>query len=72
MVIFEKLILITDESHMVYMAASMATFLKEIGIGGGERGRSLKKIGEAAERCSKAIWGWSCIPGGGKGGDLDR
>ena len=55
-----------------FPAASMATFLKEIGIGGGERGRSLKKIGEAAERCSKAIWGWSCIPGGGKGGDLDR
>ena len=50
-----------------FPAASMSTFLKEIGIGGGERGRSLKKIGEAAERCSKAIWGWSCIPGGGKG-----
>ena len=50
-----------------FPAASMAAFLKDIGIGGGERSRSLKRIGEAAERCSKAIWSWSCIPGWGKG-----
>ena len=50
-----------------FPAASMATFLKDIGVGGGERSRSLKRIGEAAERSSKAIWGWSCIPGWGKG-----
>ena len=50
-----------------FPAASMAAFLKDIGIGGGERSRSLKRIGEAAERCSKAIWSWSCITGWGKG-----
>ena len=50
-----------------FPAASMATFLKDIGIGGAERKGSLKRIGEAAERSSKAIWGWSCIPGWGKG-----
>ena len=50
-----------------FPAASMAAFLKDLGIGGGERSRSLKKIGEAAERCSKSIWNWSCIPGWGKG-----
>ena len=50
-----------------FPAASMAAFLKDIGVGGGERSRSLKRIGETAERCSKAIWNWSCIPGWGKG-----
>ena len=50
-----------------FPAHSMAAFLKDLGIGGGERSRSLKKIGEAAERCSKSIWSWSCIPGWGKG-----
>ena len=50
-----------------FPAASMAAFLKDMGIGGGERSRNLKRIGEAAERCSKAIWSWSCIPGWGKG-----
>ena len=50
-----------------FPAHSMAAFLKDLGIGGGERSRSLKRIGEAAERCSKSIWSWSCIPGWGKG-----
>ena len=50
-----------------FPATSMANFLRDIGVGGGERSRSLKRIGEAAERCSKAIWNWSCIPGWGKG-----
>ena len=50
-----------------FPAASMATFLKDIGISGGERARNLRKIGETAERCSRAIWHWSCIPGWGKG-----
>ena len=50
-----------------FPAASTAAFLKDIGLGGGERTRSLRKIGETAERCSKAIWSWSCIPGWGKG-----
>ena len=50
-----------------FPAASMATFLKDIGISGGERARNLRKIGETAEKCSRAIWHWSCIPGWGKG-----
>lgn len=50
-----------------FPANSMATFLKELGIRGGERSRSLKKMGEAAERCSRHIWNWSCIPGWGEG-----
>ena len=50
-----------------FPAASMAAFLKDIGLGGGQRSRSLKKIAEAAERSSRAIWSWSCIPGWGKG-----
>ena len=50
-----------------FPATSMANFLRDIGVGGGERSRSLKRIGEAAERCSKNIWNWSCIPGWGKG-----
>ena len=50
-----------------FPANSVATFLKELGIRGGERSRSLKKMGEAAERCSRHIWNWSCIPGWGEG-----
>ena len=50
-----------------FPAASMTGFLKDIGLGGGERTRALRKIGETTERCSKAIWTWSCIPGWGKG-----
>ena len=50
-----------------FPAASMATFLKDIGISGGERARNLKNIAETAEKCSRAIWQWSCIPGWGKG-----
>ena len=38
-----------------FPAASMAAFLKDIGLGGGERKRALRKIGETSERCSKAI-----------------
>ena len=44
-----------------FPAASMASFLKDIGIGGGERNRVLRRIGEAAESSSKAIWRWSCM-----------
>ena len=42
-----------------FPASSMASLLKDMGIGGGERKRSLKKIGEAAEKASKSIWNWS-------------
>ena len=42
-----------------FPASSLATFLKDIGIGGGERRRRLKRIGETAERASKSIWNWS-------------
>ena len=42
-----------------FPASSLATFLKDIGIGGGERRRRLKGIGETAERASKSIWNWS-------------
>ena len=44
-----------------FPAASMATFLKDLGIGGGERRRALRRIGETAEGCSKTIWRWSCM-----------
>ena len=44
-----------------FPAASMTRFLKDIGIGGGERSRALKRIGEAAEEGSKAIWRMSCM-----------
>ena len=33
--------------------------LKDIGFGGGERKRCLKKVGEVAERASRSIWTWS-------------
>ena len=42
-----------------FPAASMASFLKDIGIAGGERTRLLKKIGEEAENSSRMIWNWS-------------
>ena len=42
-----------------FPAASMASFLKEIGIHGNERRRKLKRIGEGAENASRSIWGWS-------------
>ena len=44
-----------------FPASSMASFLRDIGVSGGERSRTLRRIGEAAERCSKTIWGWSCM-----------
>ena len=42
-----------------FHASSLATLLKDMGIAGGERGRRLKRIREAAERASKSIWNWS-------------
>ena len=42
-----------------FPAASMASFLKDIGIGGGERTRLLSKIGDEAENSSRMIWNWS-------------
>ena len=42
-----------------FPAASMASFLKDIGIAGGERNRQLKKIGEVAMSSSRRIWSWS-------------
>ena len=42
-----------------FPATSMASFLKDIGIAGGERNRQLKKIGEVAMTSSRRIWNWS-------------
>ena len=42
-----------------FPAASMASFLKDIGIAGGERNLQLKKIGEEAMSASRMIWNWS-------------
>jgi len=42
-----------------FPAASMGSFLKDIGIAGGERNRQLKKIGEVAMSSSRRIWNWS-------------
>merc|ERR1711872_266243 len=42
-----------------FPAASMTSFLKDIGIAGGERNRQLKKIGEVAMASSRRIWSWS-------------
>ena len=39
-----------------FPAASMATFLKDIGIKGNERRRKLSKLGEIAESASRTIW----------------
>ena len=44
-----------------FPAASMASFLKDLGIGGGERRRTLRQLGETAEGCSRTIWRWSCM-----------
>ena len=41
-----------------FPAASMATFLRDMGMEEGEKRRRLKKFGETAERASK--WLWSC------------
>ena len=49
-----------------FPAASMAGFLKDMGVGGGDRTRTLKRIASEAERCSKAIWAWSQIKDWGK------
>ena len=40
-----------------FPAASMASFLKDMGIAGGERNSQLKKIGEEAMNSSRKIWG---------------
>ena len=42
-----------------FPAASMAIFLKEIGINGNERRRTFNRLGEIAENASRAIWRWS-------------
>ena len=42
-----------------FPASSMASFLKDLGFAGGERNRTLKKIGDVTENASRRIWGWS-------------
>ena len=42
-----------------FPASSLASFLKEIGVQGGERKRMLNRMGEAAERASRSVWRWS-------------
>ena len=49
-----------------FTAASMASFLKDIGIAGGERNLQLKKIGEEAMSASRMIWNWSHFTQWGK------
>ena len=49
-----------------FPASSMASFLGEIGISGGERTRILRKIGEQAERGSNTIWNMSRVKKWGK------
>ena len=49
-----------------FPAASMASFLKDIGIAGGERNRQLKKIGEEAMNSSRRVWNWSHFTQWGK------
>ena len=49
-----------------FPAASMASFLKEIGTQGGDRTKLLKRIGEAAESSSRMIWNWSHFKDWGK------
>ena len=49
-----------------FPAASMTSFLKDIGIAGGERNRQLKKIGEVAMTSSRRIWSWSHFTQWGK------
>ena len=44
------------------MAASIVSFLKGIGIGGGERNCLLKRIGDEAMMASRRIWNWSNLP----------
>ena len=45
-----------------FPAASMASFLKDIGMAGGERNRLLKRIGDEAMMASRRIWKWSNLP----------
>ena len=42
-----------------FPAASMASFIKVIGIAGCERNRQLKKIGEEAMNSSRRFLNWS-------------
>ena len=39
-----------------FPAASMATFIKDIGVTGAERKRKLRKVGKTTERASKWLW----------------
>ena len=45
-----------------FPAASMASFLKDIGMAGSERNRLLKRIGDEAMMASRRIWNWSNLP----------
>lgn len=49
-----------------FPASSLASFLKEIGVQGGERKRMLNRMGEAAERASRSVWRWSHFKEWGK------
>ena len=49
-----------------FPAASMASFLKDIGYAGRERNRLLKCIGDEALMASRRIWNWSHFPKGGR------
>ena len=42
-----------------FKAASLTTFLKDLGMAGGERTRHIKKIEEEAENASRRIWNCS-------------
>ena len=49
-----------------FTAASMASFLKDIGITGREMNLHLKKISEEALNASRMIWNWSHFTQWGK------
>ena len=49
-----------------FPAASLSTFLKDLGITGGERNQYLKKIGDKAMISSRNIWSMSHVTKWGK------
>ena len=51
-----------------FPAASMATFIKDIGVTGAERKRTLRKVDKTAERASKWLWSSSRLKEWGKFG----
>ena len=49
-----------------FPAASLSTFLKEVGFIGSRKKSILRSLGQEAERASHRIWGWSHMQHWGK------